>query len=177
VDQLTIDDGNLNGSNLVGPFRLKTRDFNIDLNNVSGDISVANSDGEVDVVAAKPLGQIQIDNHSSGIRLTLPQNAAFSVNMEAKDGDINDDFGICKFKSDGDHKLCNGTVGNGAAKVTLKSNEGDISIRRGADTMLAPPAPPSPPKPPTPPAPRKLSAKPAEPKAPAAPADAGIVQQ
>jgi DUF4097 and DUF4098 domain-containing protein YvlB len=171
VDQLTIDSGDLHGSNLAGPFRLKTRDFNVDLNNVSGDVNISNSDGDVDVVAARPLGSIQIDNRSSGIRLTLPQDAGFQLDAETN-GDISNDFGIGT-TTNGDHKSARGTFGNGALKVNLTSNENDISIRRASDATMVPavPVPPSPL-----PVPRKLTAKPVPPKAPA-PATEGIVNQ
>jgi DUF4097 and DUF4098 domain-containing protein YvlB len=170
ADQLTINSGDLNGSNLAGPFLLKTHDYNVDLNNVSGEVNISNSDGDVNLLAAQPLGAITINNHSSGIRVTLPKDANFSVNMETKDGDISDDFGVCKFTSDGDHKVCNGTVGRGGPQITLNSNEGDISVRRGSDAVTVPPVPPVP-VPPAPPAvPRKLTTRPASPKAPAPPA-------
>jgi len=177
ADQLTIDSGDLHGSNLAGPFRLKTRDFNVDLANVSGDVTISNSDGDVNVVAARPLGSIDIDNRSSSIRVTLPSDAGFQLDAETS-GEISDDFGIGRSES-GEHKIAHGTVGNGAVKVTLKSNEDDISIRRENDAAIVPPVPlvPSvvgsvpaaPGAPAAPAAARKLSKRPNAPSAPAAP--------
>jgi DUF4097 and DUF4098 domain-containing protein YvlB len=168
-DQLTIDSGHMNGSNLAGPFRLKTRDYDVDLSNVSGDVNISNSDNDVDVLAARPLGNIQIDNHSAGIRVTLPQDAGFQVDAQTN-GEISNDFGIGTVTS-GDHKTVRGTVGNGSVKVTLSSNENDISIRRGSDAVTVLPTPPVPPGPPAPPpVPRKVTANPVAPKAPASPA-------
>jgi len=185
VDQLTIDSGDLHGSYLVGPFRLKTKDFNVDLANVSGDVDITNSDGDVEVVAAHPLGSINIDNHSSSIRVTLPSDAGFQLDAETS-GEISDDFGIVN-SDGGGHKIARGTVGNGAIKVTLKSNEDDISIRRASNAAVVPPvpsvpsvvgpAPAVPSAPVAPAAPRKLSKRPQAPSAPAAPSAPETVNQ
>jgi DUF4097 and DUF4098 domain-containing protein YvlB len=173
VDQLTIDSGDMHGSNLTGPFRLKTRDFNVDLTNVSGDVNIANSNGDVDVVAARPLGNIMVDNRSSSIRVTLPQDAGFQLDAETE-GDISNDFGIGT-STNGDHKTARGTVGNGQFKVTLTSNQDDISVRRSNGAAV--PEPPRPPEPPAAPGtPRRLSTRPSAPKAPA-PATGDIVNQ
>jgi DUF4097 and DUF4098 domain-containing protein YvlB len=138
VDQLTIGDGDLHGSYIAGPFRLKTRDFDVDLSNVSGDISVTNSNGSVEITAAKPLGSIQVDNRSASVRITLPQDAGFQLDAEANNGDISNDFGIGNTSS-GDKNITRGTVGNGALKVTVNSNEGDISIHRTSEAATVPP--------------------------------------
>jgi DUF4097 and DUF4098 domain-containing protein YvlB len=183
ADQLTIDSGDMHGSNLAGPFRLKTRDFNVDLSNVSGAVSISNSDGDVNVVAARPLGPIDIDNRSSSIRVTLPSDAGFQLDAETS-GEISDDFGIGSNETNG-HKIARGTVGNGAIQVTLKSNEDDISIRRANDSVVVPPQPPAPPAvgsappraPAAPAAPRKLSKRPQAPNAPAAPPAPETVNQ
>lgn len=181
ADQLTMDNGDMHGSELAGPFRLKTRDFNIDLNNVSGDVNITNADGDVDIIVAKPLGNISIDNRSSSIRVTLPQDAGFQLDAET-DGDISNDFGI-GVVTNGDHKTVRGTVGNGGVKVNLSSNNNDISIRRGGPAVSIPPAPPTPPAVPSgakaPPAPAapKLSRKPAPPKSPPAPSAPEISNQ
>jgi DUF4097 and DUF4098 domain-containing protein YvlB len=140
ADQLTIDSGDLHGASLAGPFNLKTRDFNVDLTNVSGDVSITNSNGDVNLTAARPLGSIDIDNHSSSIRVTLPYDAGFQLDAETS-GEISNDFGIGNTEN-GERKTARGTVGNGAIKVTLKSNEDDISIRRENDAVTVPPVGP-----------------------------------
>jgi hypothetical protein len=174
VDQFTINSGDMHASNIVGPFRLKTRDFGVDLNNVSGDVNISNSNGDVDIVAGRPLGNIQVDNRSSSIRVTLPADAGFQLDAETE-GDISNDFGIAT-TTNGEHKSARGTVGNGSLKVNLTSNQDDISIRRAsnAQTVPAVPNPPAPQSPPSPP--RRLSKRPDAPKAPA-PAGGEIVNQ
>ena len=138
VDQLTMGDGDLHASYVAGPFRLKTRDFDVDLSNVSGDISVSNSNGSVEITAARPLGSIQVDNHSASVRITLPQDAGFQLDAQANNGEISNDFGVGNTSS-GDKNITRGTVGNGALKVTVNSNEGDISIHRTPEAATVPP--------------------------------------
>lgn len=138
VDQLTMDSGDLHGSYIAGPFRLKTSDFDVDLSNVSGDISVTNSKGSVEITAARPLGSIQVDNSAESVRITLPQDAGFQLDAQANNGEISNDFGIGNTSS-GDKNITRGTVGNGALKVTVNSNEGDISIHRTSEAATVPP--------------------------------------
>ena len=138
VDQLTMDDGDLHASYIAGPFRLKTRDFDVDLSNVSGDVNVTNSKGSVEITAARPLGSIVVDNHQGSVRVTLPQDAGFQLDAEANNGEVSNDFGVGNTSS-GDRNVTRGTVGNGALKVSLNSNEGDISIHRTSDAATLPP--------------------------------------
>jgi hypothetical protein len=79
-----------------------------------------------------------VDNRSASVRITLPQDAGFQLDAEANNGDISNDFGIGNTSS-GDKNITRGTVGNGALKVTVNSNEGDISIHRTSEAATVPP--------------------------------------
>jgi DUF4097 and DUF4098 domain-containing protein YvlB len=155
---LTMDSDDLHVNQAVGPLRIITRSKNIECLQVSGDIHIENSNGEVSVTAVEPLGNIQINNASDPVTLTLPPNAGFLINAQTDGGDLNTDFSLNVNGSE-NHRNASGTVGKGGPKIDLTVRHGDLSIRKGE--MNAPPIPPIPPLP-------KLPA-PVVPKTPAPP--------
>jgi DUF4097 and DUF4098 domain-containing protein YvlB len=169
LDQLTMDNGDLHVVSAAGPFQVRTHAYDIELTNVSGDISVVNSDGSVDITPANPLGNIQVDNRSGSTKLILPANGGFQISATAHNGDIQNEFGLSN-TSTGDRNQTSGSIGNGALHVTVSSENGDISIHKAEATVTIPAsgvnavttAPPDGTG-------RKLSSRPEAPKAPKAP--------
>lgn len=153
---LTMDSDDLHVGQAVGPLRIMTHSKNIDCSQISGDILIENSNGEVSVTAVEPLGNIQINNASDPVTLTLPPNAEFSINATTDNGDFNTDFNLNSSGSDQRH-VVSGTVGKGGPRIDIVVRHGDLSIKKGDANM--PPIPPIPP----------LPAAPKAPKAPAAP--------
>jgi hypothetical protein len=153
---LTMDSDDLHIGQAVGPLRVITRSKNIECSQISGDVHVENANGEVNVTAVVPLGNIQITNASDPVTLTLPPNAGFTINASTDGGDLNSDFSL-NVSGDDNHRNANGTVGKGGSKIDVNVRHGDLSIKKG--DMNMPPLPPMPrmpsmPKvPPVPPAP------------------------
>ena len=77
---LTMDSDDLHVGQAVGPLRIVTRSKNIECTQISGDVHIENSNGDVAVTAIEPLGNIQINNASDPVTLTLPPNAGFQIN-------------------------------------------------------------------------------------------------
>jgi DUF4097 and DUF4098 domain-containing protein YvlB len=150
---LTLDDDDLHVGQAVGPLRIVTRSKNIECSQVSGDVHIENSNGEVTVTAVEPLGNIQITNASDPVTLILPPNAGFTINAKTDNGDFNSDFTLNVSGSD-EHHTAEGTVGKGGPKIDVVVRHGDLSIKKG-DTSLPPipaiPAVPAKPLPPEPP--------------------------
>ncbi len=164
---LTMDSSDLHIGQATGPLRVVTRSKNIECTQISGDIHIENANGEVSVTAVEPLGNIQINNASDGVTLTLPPNAGFSINAQTDGGDLNTDFTLNVNGSD-EHHTANGTVGGGGPKIDIVVHHGDLTLRKG--DMSMPPMPPMPkvpappvPKVPAPPAPEKHLRAPKEP--------------
>ena len=140
LDQLTLGDGNLHVVSAAGPFQLRTHDYSVELINVSGDINVSNSNDNVDITPANPLGNIHVDNRSGSSKVTLPANAGFVISATAHDGDIQNEFGLAN-TSTGDRNSTTGTIpGAGSYHVTLTSENGDIAIRKTESATTIPPA-------------------------------------
>jgi DUF4097 and DUF4098 domain-containing protein YvlB len=145
---LTMDSDDLTANQITGPVRIVTRSKNIDLTQVAGDIHIENSDGDVNVVAAVPLGNVDITNRSGSLVLTVPENANFSVNASTtEDDDLESDFGLPTTTS-GDRKSQQGTVGHGGVRLDLSTTHGNLEIKKGSANPIPPPAPPAPPAPP-----------------------------
>jgi DUF4097 and DUF4098 domain-containing protein YvlB len=156
---LTMDSSDLTASQIAGPVRIVTRSKNIDLSQVAGDVHIENSDGDVNVGAAVPLGNVQISNRSGGLTLTVPENASFSITATTtEDDDLETDFPL-QTSTSGDRRTLEGTVGGGGVKLELTTSHGNLELKKGSSLPLPPPAPPAPSAPKAPGAqPRHLKA-------------------
>lgn len=128
---MTMQSGDLRASQLTGPVRVITRSKNIDLDNVTGDIRLENSNGSIDVHASKtPLGQIEIDNRRGEVNLTLPGNANFQLDARTRKGEIDSDFATVNVNKDHGDSAATGTVGSGGSRVQINAEYGNVSIRK-----------------------------------------------
>lgn len=138
-----IGSDDMTTSQAVGPVTLNTRNRNITLDRVAGDVSVTNRNGSVDVTNAPPLGNVTIENRNGSINVTVPEHASFTVQAETTNGDLDNDF---SFESQGTdtHKTFTGTVGKGGPLLRLTTSQGDLDLKKASIQPL-PPAPPAPP--------------------------------
>src|SRR5271157_3200106 len=132
---LEISGDALRATDVGGPMRLVTRSKEIHLEGVTGDIEVENANGDIEVHPANklPIGKMMITGKRGDITLVLPANAGFQVDATTRKGDITSDFGPLKIdnSSSGGASRASGTVGNGAAKLQINSDTGDIHINKG----------------------------------------------
>ena len=146
--RLELDSGDLRANDLAGPLRLLTREKDVHLEDVAGDVRVEDSNGAVEVQMNK-MGSVQIENRNADIRLSVPDKAAFQLDARSREGEIETDFSELKIDNSDNQSVATGSVGNAGPHVVLNNQHGGIEIRRNS----APPAPPKPPKVPAPPAP------------------------
>jgi DUF4097 and DUF4098 domain-containing protein YvlB len=130
---LQISGDSLRGTDVGGPMRLVTRSKEIHLEGVSGDLEVENSNGDIEVHTANklPVGKMMISGKHGDITLVLPNNAGFQIDATTRKGDITSDFGSLKTEQTGGTSHTTGTVGNGAAKLQINADTGDIRINKG----------------------------------------------
>lgn len=141
---LTLDSDDLSANQTEGPARIVTRSKNVELTQASGDLHIENSDGDVNVTAAAPLGNIDITNRTGGVVLTVPDNANFTVTgSTTEDDDLRTDFPL-EVTTSGDRKQLSGTVGSGGVKLTLMTTHGDLALRKGGAEIAAPTPPAAP---------------------------------
>jgi len=130
---LEISGDSLRATDASGPMRLITRSKEIHLEGVTGDIDVDNSNGDIEVHPADklPMGRMNLTGKRGDISLVIPANAGFQVEASTRKGDITTDFGSLKIDSSGGGSRATGTVGNGAAKLQINADTGDIRINKG----------------------------------------------
>lgn len=129
----------------VGPLTLNTRNRNITLDRIAGDVSVTNSNGSVDLTSAPPLGNVTIENRNGSVNLTLPEHANFAYQFTATNGDIQSDFPQIDVPDGGmQKKTMSGTVGKGGPTLRVSTSEGDLALKK-EDIHPLPPTPPPPP--------------------------------
>ena len=130
---LDISGDTLRGSDVGGPMKLITRSKEIHLEGVTGDVEVENSNGDIEVhPAAKiPMGRMMITGKRGDISLVLPANAGFQVEATTRKGDITTDFSGLKIDSGSGGSRATGSVGNGASRLQINADTGDIHINKG----------------------------------------------
>lgn len=174
---LELDGGSdLSANNILGPVLLNTRNRNITLDRVEGHVDIRNRNGSVNVTAAMPLNGILINNERGSVDVGLPAKSSVNLNAQTSHGDIENDFGLHAISSDDSNKQTKlvGTIAGGANTVSIRTTEGDITIRQSTVNALPLPPPPPPPLTMNPPQPLHLHpgkkvASPAPPAPPSAP--------
>lgn len=160
---LTLDKSDLSISQASGPVRVIARSKDIDLTQIAGDAHIEDSNGDVNIVATNPLGNLQITDHTGNVIVTMPETANFSVTGSTSgDEAIRTDFPL-KMSTDGGRQTLEGSVGHGGVQLQIETDHGNLELRKGENTTLSL-APPKPPAPPAPPESAKHFKAPAAPK-------------
>ena len=146
--EVAISPETISADQATGPVVLTTRNRNINLERISGQLSVTNRNGTVSLTSAPPLGNVTVQNRNGSVTLTLPERADFAVSAETNDGDVENDFSLPAQQND-NHKTLNGTVGKGGSLIRINTSQGDVAVRKASIAALSP-QPPSPPVPPVP---------------------------
>ena len=143
---LSLDSHDLRASTVTGPFRLLTKFKDIRLEGVSGDLRLENEDGAVEVQMTK-MGAVQIDNRRSDISIYLPDKAAFQVNAQTKNGEIESDFTGLNVSNGDERATASGSVGGGGPRLVVNNEHGAIEIRKRSMIAEKPERPEKPEKP------------------------------
>jgi len=121
----------LRAKEITGPVRIITRSKTIHLDDVSGDVRIENSNGDVELHAAK-LGNYEIRNHHGDVTVSLPAKAAFSVDAKTQHGDASSDFNELKVTNGDNEGSITGNVGTGGSKIVVTTDGADINIRKSS---------------------------------------------
>ncbi|MCI0403098.1 MAG: DUF4097 family beta strand repeat-containing protein [Acidobacteria bacterium] len=117
-----------------GDVQLETKDYDIEAEDVTGEINITNRNGPVRLqVPRAPRYPISIETRNGDIELTLPADSGFKIDATARDGEIESDFegpGLQKSDDRHDNATLAGTVGNGAVAIKLATTHGVIRLRR-----------------------------------------------
>lgn len=124
-----MGDGDMKANMLDGPVRLITRSKDIHLDDVSGDVRVENTNGEVELHPRGVIGSVEITNRKGDIRVVLPAASNAVIDARANRGEIETDFTLT---TTNDHReaRASGTINKGGNRVQLNSEHGTIYIRK-----------------------------------------------
>ena len=133
--EVNFDSGELRGHGVAGPSRILTRSYDVHIDDLSGDLTLENRNGEVGVHIAKlPVGNISIDNSKEPIQVWLPKGAAFQLDASADRGDIETDFPELKVSTEDRSARASGSVGSGGGHIRLTADRASIEIRHGGES-------------------------------------------
>jgi DUF4097 and DUF4098 domain-containing protein YvlB len=130
--EMRMESGDLHISSMAGPVTLRTRSKDIHFDSLTGDLTLDDSNGEVEVHVKAPVGNIDINDRNGQVRITLPDKANFSVDAETRNGEIRSDFSEIKTENVRDINHASGRVGTGGGTVRLRTEHGDIEIRKSS---------------------------------------------
>jgi hypothetical protein len=128
---LNLDSGDLEATSVNGPLRLRTRSKDIMLNGVTSDVHLANENGAVEIHLNK-LGSVEITNSKGDIRIYVPEKSGFTVDAQARDGEIQTDFNSLKVANNDDRSTASGSVNGGGPRMVINNEHGTIEIRAGS---------------------------------------------
>jgi len=142
--------GNLDIADAPGNLTVRTRDTEVSVDNPSGRVNIDNRNAEINVrFSSPPKDDVQINNSSSAISLTVPGSASFEITADCRNCEIDSEFpGLNVSKSESGDSHLSGKYGSGKGpKISLKTSYGNIALRRTSVSMPRPPAVPNPPQP------------------------------
>jgi DUF4097 and DUF4098 domain-containing protein YvlB len=103
------------------------------LEGVTGDVEVENANGDIEIRPANklPIGKMVLTGKHGDITVILPANAGFQVDATTHKGDISSDFSPLRNEETNGSSHTTGTIGNGASKLQINADTGDIRINKG----------------------------------------------
>ena len=127
--------GNFEIVDAPGNINLRTSSKDIDVENPTGRLSVANRNASVNVrFSSPPKDDVEINNSSGEINLSIPGSSSFAIQADCHSCDIDSDFSAPALKKtskdNGDSHL-EGKYGSGRApRIILKTTYGSITLRK-----------------------------------------------
>jgi DUF4097 and DUF4098 domain-containing protein YvlB len=125
--------GNLEVTDVQGNLTVRAQD-DMTIENVTGKLKIDNRKGDVHVrFSSAPKEEVEINNSSAEIDLSLPESSSFEITGDCSNCDIQSEFSEDALKTSeraGDHHI-EGKYGSGhGPKITLKTTHGTISIHK-----------------------------------------------
>ncbi|MCU1285811.1 MAG: hypothetical protein JWO13_2161 [Acidobacteriales bacterium] len=127
---LNMTRGDLRADGVFGPVRLTTKNKDINLDNVTGDVHLENTNAAVELSAKAPLGNIDISNHRGEVTLVLPGNGNFTVDAASQRGEISSDFEQLKQTDENHEAKATGTINKGGPRIQVRNDNGTINFRK-----------------------------------------------
>jgi hypothetical protein len=132
---ITMDLGEFNGTDLIGPIRLVGNSRDIRIEQFTQSLELENERGDVELHPGRlPLPSIEARTGSGRFELVLPDKATFQLDATAEHGEALNSFGAAiQQQTDGRAATLKGKVGEGPT-LHITSTRGSITVRKeGSD--------------------------------------------
>ena len=132
--RMELDSGDLRVYDANGSLTVTTSHKDIRMDNVNGRIQVNNSKGDVELrLKDAPKDEIEVNNESARIDVTLPANSAFEVQASSRNGDADSSFQGPELKQFNENNLARleGKIGARGPQIRLKTTYGSVTLRKG----------------------------------------------
>jgi hypothetical protein len=131
---MEVTSGNLEVVDAPGDLTVRTQD-DISIDNVTGRLKIDNRKGSVEVhFSAPPKEDIEINNDSAGITLSMPEASSFQISADCHSGDIDSEFSsdtLKKTSTDSGDSHLEGSYGKaGKPKIALRTSYDSINLHK-----------------------------------------------
>jgi DUF4097 and DUF4098 domain-containing protein YvlB len=131
--KLDMSLGSLTITEPGGAVTVRTSSKDIRIDDFDGSVHLSDRDAGIELSTKKALsGDIDVDNKTGHIELSLPASSRFQIDASARSGDVSTEFSDVSNHHDNDNGTMNGTVGKGGPNVKLYTTHGNISLRKGS---------------------------------------------
>ena len=128
--ELNMSNGELRANSVAGPFRVSTRSKDVNLEDVTGEVKIDDTNGSIQITPKLPVANIDITNKNGEVTLMLPPNGNFSIDASSQRGEIQSEFDLENAQNPGHEAHSTGNVGKGGPKVSVRNDHGTIHIRK-----------------------------------------------
>lgn len=125
------DNGVITAIDTGGSVEAKATNGAVHVENVGGDVIAKTDNGKILIQSQKLSGNWEADTDLGAIEVVLPETSGAVIEAETDVGNVSSEFPL--YSNDGDGKKSTGTIGDGTYTVQLKSDVGNIKIRKTTD--------------------------------------------
>ncbi len=155
VGRLSVSGGDLDGEDISGAFRLRSRSKDLRLSNFDGPLDIDLNRGDIELAPGRPsFGTMSVKTSGGEVTLFLPDGAKYDLMARTAKGEVENDFGAALRREAFDR---GGSIqgSNGGPRVQIETRRGTIRVGRGSVITSnrdgsAKPLAPVPPLPPLP---------------------------
>jgi DUF4097 and DUF4098 domain-containing protein YvlB len=129
---ISLDLGELKMNDVIGPVRFQTGSRDIQATDVTEALELTVDRGDIHVTQTKlPLPKMEIRSRNGDLTLAVPDKASFDLDGRTGQGDATNDFGPpLESHSEGRAATLKGRAGSGAARITLNTDRGTLTVRK-----------------------------------------------
>jgi DUF4097 and DUF4098 domain-containing protein YvlB len=133
--RLELDSEQIEISDVSGSAKLATHEKDIEAENISGRVDIADSKGNIKLRFSQPPREdINIADDSGEVELTLPSNSSFEISAISQSGEVQSDFDDASLKLQNDNGTgrLSGKVGTGGPKIHIATSYGTFYLRKSS---------------------------------------------